>query len=330
MRAAAIVHPKTKDSTVRQFEAAGVNLFRGNAIEPPDFPDVALAFGGDGSVHRIVQPLAGSQTPLLCVPTGSGNDFAHAVGIRSVRDSLRAWRQFLEGANNIRTVDLGVILPLTPVEHHPDEFEDWQQDLRPVNPRSQMLGGQIMKAHLRHTWESARLETYFCCIGGAGLDAETNRRANNMPGWLRANGGYVISALRTLAEYKSAPMRVSLPDGTGDFRTRVSEPALLVAFGNAPAYGNGMKMTARARLDDGALDICFVRAIPKLKVLRFFHTVFSGSHIGMKEVEYFTASHFRLESESPLAVYSDGEYVCHTPIEVRVEPRSLNVIVPLP
>jgi diacylglycerol kinase (ATP) len=89
-----------------------------------------------------------------------------------------------------------------------------------------------------------------------------------------------------------------------------------------------MKMTARAELDDGLLDICFVRAIPKLKVLRFFHTVFSGAHLGMSDVEYLTANHFRLESEQPMAIYADGEYVCDTPAEVRVEPLALRVIVP--
>jgi diacylglycerol kinase (ATP) len=328
VRVAAILHPKTKAEAVRPFEAAGVNIFRGNAIEPPDYPDVAMVFGGDGSAHRVIQPLAKSETPLLCVPTGSGNDFAHALGIRSVSDALRAWKQFLAGANNIRTIDLGVILPLTPLDKHPDEFEDWQKDTKPINERSQMLGGQIMKAHLRHTWEDARLERYFGCIACAGLDAEANRRANRMSGWSRAHGGYVLSALKALMAFTPQKMRVSLPDGQGDFRSHVSEPALLVAFGNAPAYGNGMKMTARAELDDGLLDICFVRAIPKLKVLRFFHTVFSGAHLGMSDVEYLTANHFRLESEQPMAIYADGEYVCDTPAEVRVEPLALRVIVP--
>ena len=313
---------------MRPFEAAVVNIFRGNAIEPPDYPDVALVFGGDGSVHRVIQPLAKSETPLLCVPTGSGNDFAHALGIRSVADAARAWKQYLSGANNVRSIDLGVILPLTLLDKHPDEFEDWQKDTKPINERSQMLGGQIMKAHLRHTWEDSRLEIYFGCIAGAGLDAEANRRANAMPGWFRANGGYVLSAFKALASFTPQEMRVSLPDGQGDFRTHISEPALVVAFGNAPAYGNGMKMTVRATLDDGLLDICFVRAISKLKVLRLFHTLFSGTHVNLKEVEYLTTDHFRLETERPMAIYADGEHVCDTPVEVRVEPLSLRVIVP--
>jgi diacylglycerol kinase (ATP) len=328
VRVAAILHPKTKEAAVRPFEAAGVNIFRGNAIEPPDYPDVAMVFGGDGSVHRVIQPLAKSETPLLCVPTGSGNDFAHALGIRSVADAIRAWKQYLAGANNVRSIDLGVILPLTPLDKHPDEFEDWQKDTKPINERSQMLGGQIMKAHLRHTWEDSRLEIYFGCIAGAGLDAEANRRANAMPGWFRANGGYIISAFKALKDFSPQQMRVSLLDGQGDFRTHISEPALVVAFGNAPAYGNGMKMTARAKLDDGLLDICFVRSIPKLKVLRLFHTLFSGAHVSLREVEYLTTNHFRLETERPMEIYADGEHVCDTPVEVRVEPLSLRVIIP--
>jgi diacylglycerol kinase (ATP) len=123
-------------------------------------------------------------------------------------------------------------------------------------------------------------------------------------------------------------MGVSVATDSGDFETRACESALLVAFGNAPAYGNGMKMTARAELDDGLLDVCFVRSIPKLKILRLFHTIFSGSHIGLKEVEYFKSGHIRVESDRPMCVYADGEYICDTPIEVRVAPGALRVIVP--
>ena len=32
--------------------------------------------------------------PVLVVPAGSGNDFARALGLRRVRDSLAAWRRF--------------------------------------------------------------------------------------------------------------------------------------------------------------------------------------------------------------------------------------------
>jgi len=43
--------------------------------------DVVVAVGGDGMVHLAVQALAGSATALGIVPSGTGNDYARALGI---------------------------------------------------------------------------------------------------------------------------------------------------------------------------------------------------------------------------------------------------------
>ena len=47
-----------------------------------------VAVGGDGTVHRALQAVAGRGTGLGVVPAGTGNDFAGAVGVPS--DPLRA------------------------------------------------------------------------------------------------------------------------------------------------------------------------------------------------------------------------------------------------
>jgi diacylglycerol kinase (ATP) len=46
---------------------------------------------------------------MLVVPAGSGNDFAKALGIRSVEIALRAWQRFCADGKNVREIDLGVI-----------------------------------------------------------------------------------------------------------------------------------------------------------------------------------------------------------------------------
>jgi diacylglycerol kinase family enzyme len=57
-----------------------------------------------------------------------------------------------------------------------------------------------------------------------------------------------------------------------------------------------------------------------------FPTVYAGRHLGIKEVEYFYAARARVETEHPLDVYADGEYVCRTPVEIGVQPRALKVV----
>lgn len=56
-----------------------------------DEADVILIFGGDGTIHRHLGQLVRLGLPVLVVPAGSGNDFARALGLRRVRDSVAAW-----------------------------------------------------------------------------------------------------------------------------------------------------------------------------------------------------------------------------------------------
>ncbi len=43
--------------------------------------DRVVAIGGDGTVHQLLQAVAGSSTVLGVVPVGTGNDFSHALGL---------------------------------------------------------------------------------------------------------------------------------------------------------------------------------------------------------------------------------------------------------
>jgi diacylglycerol kinase (ATP) len=334
VRVAAILHPYAKDSLLEPFRSEHADLFRGNMVEPGDLPGAVIVFGGDGSVHRVIQSLAGSGCPLLVVPTGSGNDFAESIGIRTIGTAIVAWHKFLETQENARTIDLGVVTPLSErvplVDEHavPVSGATYIREDGTFDKPEQALGSAIMRQHLHHLYDSVSTETYFCCVVGAGLDSETNRRANNMPAFLRANGGYVIGAMASLFSYRQQAIKISLPDEEGNFRARVSEPALLAAIGNAPSYGRGMRITTDAQLDDGLLDVCFVRRAGRWRVLRLMHTVFHGEHLSLPEVEYFRAKELWIESETPLAIYGDGEYICDTPAEVRVRPNALKVIVP--
>jgi diacylglycerol kinase (ATP) len=247
--------------------------------------DVILIFGGDGTIHRHLAALVALQLPVLVVPCGSGNDFARALNLRSVEASLGAWKKFVAGTANIRTIDLGVITP---------------------------LGADISS-------------TYFCCAGGIGLDAEIARRANRIPRWLRSHGGYVLSMVPALVRFQPVMTRIF---STLNERSELKSAKLIfvAVFANTPFYGGGMKIAPRALLDDGQLDVCIVSNLGKFKLFCLFPTVYFGRHLQVPEVEYFQSARLRIETETPLDVYADGEYVCRTPIEVSVAPQALRVV----
>jgi diacylglycerol kinase family enzyme len=108
----------------------------------------------------------------------------------------------------------------------------------------------------------------------------------------------------------------------------MAKPTILAAFANAPAYGGGMKIAPHAQLDDGKLDVCIVRGMDPFKLFCLFPTVYLGGHLGFREVEYSQTESARIETEYPLEIYADGEYVCRTPVEFSVARNGLKVIVP--
>ena len=170
--------------------------------------------------------------------------------------------------------------------------------------------------------KSGQKEILFCCVAGAGMDSEAGARANRMPRWLRGSVGYVVAALQALAAFVPADFVVSSKGRT------IRDAGFFVAVGNAHRYGSGLKITPRAALDDGLLDVCFVGRMNKLKLLCFVPTVFFGAHLGIKEVEYFQSPALGIESGRPLEVYADGEFACVTPVEIGLIRRALRVIVP--
>jgi diacylglycerol kinase family enzyme len=253
--------------------------------------------------------------------------------MHSVDDALAAWKAFVGGHGKTRVIDLGVITPMTerpPVEDEhavPVQGQTYIGEDGTFAKPQQKLASAIMRQHLHFLYDQINSERYFCCVAGCGLDAETNRRANRLPAWFRRFGGYVLSAVVSVLRYEPQNMTVSLPTSEGSFLQRISAPALFVAVGNANSYGRGMRITTKAQMDDGKLDVCFVRRAGKLRVLRLLHTVFTGDHLTLPEVEYFGAEHLWLETESPLSIYADGEYICETPAEIRVKPSALHVVI---
>ncbi len=341
MRAVALLGPVAKERHMRQFELPGVNLFSGNELDPTDEPAAALIFGGDGTLHRHLGGLALKQIPTLIVPLGSANDFARSMGVETVAQALAAWKRYCASGDNVRAVDLGTIQPLeeSRTESRGANMADsvaWQGEslesmhFVPDGPRRDLpqIGARIMQSQLRRLSEAERevaRTTFYACIAGTGLDAAVNRLTLRQPRWLRAHGGYVVALLQVLGGFRPPHVELSVAVD-GEWQVRVDEPGFLIAAGNGPQYGHGMRLTHQAQMDDGLLDLCLVRPLSKLRLLRLFRVVYRGGHIGMKEVEYFRAAQVRIRTEPRMEIFADGEPICRTPVQIGVRRGALRVI----
>jgi len=108
VNAAALLGLSAKQKTIEKFRLSE-RIQLSVVIEAAQNHEAAVIFGGDGTVHRHLPQLYRCKVPTLVVPTGSGNDFAKALGIRTVEIALQAWKQFCSDGKNVKEIDLGVI-----------------------------------------------------------------------------------------------------------------------------------------------------------------------------------------------------------------------------
>jgi len=106
---AALLHPNVPPQAIEPFRCIAPDIALRENLEISHDLEAALIFGGDGTVHRYLPELYRYKVPVLIVPSGSGNDFAKALGIPNQPTALRAWREFFSSRKNVREIDLGVI-----------------------------------------------------------------------------------------------------------------------------------------------------------------------------------------------------------------------------
>lgn len=163
---------------------------------------------------------------------------------------------------------------------------------------------------------------YFCNVAYFGIDSDVTRRANLLSPFWRANGGYILSLFPALLNYK-APKVVLTLDGAP-----VEKEVFIAVAANGTRYGRGLQIAPRAEMDDGLLDLCLVRDLPRLKVATLFPSAYFGQHLRVKEVEYHRCRKLCIESDTFIDVYGDGEPVCRTPVEIGLIPGGLRVMAP--
>lgn len=101
----------------------------------------------------------------------------------------------------------------------------------------------------------------------------------------------------------------------------------MLTASNTIYTGEGTRLAPNARLDDGKLDLIYIRDATRASLLRLFSKIPSGRHINQPGVHYLQTSHFKLTTDEPLPINLDGELIESGSFEVRVLPGALDLLI---
>jgi diacylglycerol kinase (ATP) len=189
-------------------------------------------------------------------------------------------------------------------------------------PRSDpVLAGDVVARGKERVIDLARVgSVYFVSVLAAGFDAIVNERANAMS-WPKGQMRYNLATLAELRVLAPIPYVLEL-DGVEE---RLD--ATLVAVGNGPSFGGGLRITEGAELDDGLLDAVVIKPLSKLGLLRTYPKLFKGTHVHHPQYRHHRVRRVTVAAPGIVA-YADGERIGALPLTIEIAPGALRILVP--
>lgn len=257
---------------------------------------VVVSCGGDGTVHEIANGLAGTQTPLMLLPLGTGNDLAKKIyGAKKIKVE-----------NVIKAFGLynGKI----------------RYDIKPID-LIDYNGEKCINVM------SFGLDTIVETIG--------KRIAEKVP-FLghQAYNVAILPVLTKPLHYKICFDITCVDKETGEeFQMReVNKDFALFAVCNASYYGGGFCPAPEAVLDDGLVDFALVNGLSLAEAVPMigkYSTGEANDKVFPKQMKngYAKRGKFWTEDGSPLLGNCDGENFNYSELDFKVDKKALRLCI---
>jgi diacylglycerol kinase (ATP) len=159
---------------------------------------------------------------------------------------------------------------------------------------------------------------WFGAVLAAGFDAIVNERANRMR-WPRGPRRYDLAILLEMVRVRPRLYALEIDGVDHGFS------GTLVAVGNCPSYGGGLRILPAADPTDGLLDVVTAAPLSRAAMARLKPRLRQGTHVTDPRVRTFRAKQVRLHSDGIIA-YADGERVGPLPLEITCVPGALRLL----
>lgn len=166
-------------------------------------------------------------------------------------------------------------------------------------------------------------DRYFALMAGVGMDAAVVQSINPMLKKVLREAAFALQGAATVLKGDFPRVRVVTEEQTVE--------GYFVVLGNSSNYGGAFGITPMASMRDGLLDVCVLQSVSPLSTLQYWLGALTQSHLKQQNVQSWRTKDAQItlaDEDGEVLVQTDGEMAGRLPMEVRVVPRALRVIVP--
>lgn len=162
---------------------------------------------------------------------------------------------------------------------------------------------------------------YFVLMAGIGFDAHVATKVKPLLKKLIGSAAYQLAAWNELFNYRHSELDIMI-----DGHKRIKGSYAVI--GNTKLYGAKLKITHLADIYDGLLDVCIFKGKDVFSFIRFALGAMTRQHLGLGDIEYHKAKNVLIKSRPKALCHVDCEVVGTTPINIKVVPKAIDIIVP--
>ena len=166
-------------------------------------------------------------------------------------------------------------------------------------------------------------DRYFALMAGIGMDAAVVATLNPTLKKALREAAFAVHGVTTYLTHDEPLIRVTCPELTVE--------GYFAVFGNSSNYGGAFGITPLADMRDGLLDVCVLKDKSFLSTVWYWTAALINAHVSHPKVAYFRTEAAQVdvvERGKEVLVQTDGEIAGKLPLECRVVPHALRVVVP--
>lgn len=161
---------------------------------------------------------------------------------------------------------------------------------------------------------------YFTEGAGVGIFADTLALSNSA-GRTKSIARTLKVLLRLIVTNKPYKIQLTI-DGE-----RIVEEAFSVTVANAYAVGLNFPIAPHARLTDDVLDVVIINPLARGEWFKMFKAIRAQNHLDWPQVRVVRGREIHIDSRRPIRVHVDDRARKRTPVDIRIVPDALRVIV---